>query len=221
LFHVRGSLGRLGGQAGAGVSLSLSAGSTPSCVRSMTVASRDPYRGVSRSGHWLAILESGVLLVHTGALRDRCAPRSVGLALCLHPRGPGRPAYRLLAPSDAPVGYVRGLSIVLTCRRYRCRRYRSRRHPPRPPARKPVAAARRASRASLERTPPPTALAHSEHNVAAPTPPRAAPQQGGTRTERTSLAPRRALAALAWRGRGSARRESGARRATACGRAVP
>ena len=41
------------------------------------------------------------------------------------------------------------------------------------------------------------------------------------RTVRTSLAPRRALAALAWRGHGSARRESGARRATACGRAVP
>ena len=43
----------------------------------MTAASRDPYRSVSRSGHWLAILESGVLLVHTGALRDRCAPRWV------------------------------------------------------------------------------------------------------------------------------------------------
>ena len=58
----------------AGRGLSLSAGSTRH-ARSMTAASRDPYRSVSRSGHWLAILESGVLLVHTGALRDRCAPR--------------------------------------------------------------------------------------------------------------------------------------------------
>ena len=61
---------------GRGLSLSLSAGRTRRVyARSMTAASRDPYRSVSRSGHWLAILESGVLLVHTGALRDRCAPR--------------------------------------------------------------------------------------------------------------------------------------------------
>ena len=61
---------------GRGLSVSLSAGSTRHVYAgSMTAASRDPYRSVSRSGHWLAILESGVLLVHTGALRDRCAPR--------------------------------------------------------------------------------------------------------------------------------------------------
>ena len=61
---------------GRGLFLSFSAGSTRDVyARSMTAASRDPYRSVSRSGHWLAILESGVLLVHTGALRDRCAPR--------------------------------------------------------------------------------------------------------------------------------------------------
>ena len=67
---------------GRGLSLSvslsrLSAGSSTRHVyaRSMPAASRDPYRSVSRSVHWLAILESGVLLVHTGALRDRCAPR--------------------------------------------------------------------------------------------------------------------------------------------------
>ena len=78
MFHVRGSLGKAKGVRGPGrgLSLSLSAGSTRHVyARSMTAASRDPYRSVSRSGHWLAILESGVLLVHTGALRDRCAPR--------------------------------------------------------------------------------------------------------------------------------------------------
>ena len=78
MFHVRGSLGKAKGVRGPGrgLSLSLSAGSTRRVyARSMTAASRDPYRSVSRSGHWLAILESGVLLVHTGALRDRCAPR--------------------------------------------------------------------------------------------------------------------------------------------------
>ena len=104
---------------GRGLSLSLSAGSTRHVyARSMTAASRDPYRSVSRSGHWLAILESGVLLVHTGALRDRPVRPAVGLALCLHvgldyrarlPVGSAPPA-----SSDAPVGYVRGLSIVLT-----------------------------------------------------------------------------------------------------------
>ena len=78
MFHVRGSLGKAKGVRGPGrgLSLSLSAGRTRRVyARSMTAASRDPYRSVSRSGHWLAILESGVLLVHTGALRDRCAPR--------------------------------------------------------------------------------------------------------------------------------------------------
>ena len=74
MFHVRGSLGKAKGARQG--SVSLSAGSTRHVyARSMTAASRDPYRSVSRSGHWLAILESGVLLVHTGALRDRCAPQ--------------------------------------------------------------------------------------------------------------------------------------------------
>ena len=171
-------------------------------------------------GTGLQSLESVVLLVHRSAAGP--VRPAVGLALCLHVGLDDPPTRRfssagywlLRTPPSATCAGFRSCS-------HRCRRYRCRRHPPRPPARKPVAAARRASRASLERTPPPTALAHSEHNVAAPTPPRAAPQQGGTRTERTSLAPCRALATLAWRGRGSARRESGARRATACGRAVP
>ena len=97
-------------------SVSLSAGSTRHVyARSMTAASRDPYRSVSRSGHWLAILESGVLLVHTGALRDRCAPQwglrcvSMWAWTTRLPVGSAP-----LASSDAPVGYVRRLSIVLT-----------------------------------------------------------------------------------------------------------
>eukprot|EP00964_Phaeocystis_antarctica_P010380 scaffold5714_cov71-Phaeocystis_antarctica.AAC.3 len=79
------------------------------------------------------------------------------------------------------------------------------RHPPRPPARKPVAAA---CRVSLGRTP--AALANSNNNA---TPPRAAP--------RVWHVVRRAVAAVAGRCRGSARRESGVRRATASGRAAP
>ena len=40
-----------------------------------TVASRDPYRSVSRSGYWLESLESDVLLVHRSAAGPVCAPR--------------------------------------------------------------------------------------------------------------------------------------------------
>ena len=83
MFHVRGSLGKAKGARQGSVSLSLAAGSTRHVyARSMTVASRDPYRSVSRSGHWLAILESVVLLVHRSAAGP--VRPAVGLALCLH-----------------------------------------------------------------------------------------------------------------------------------------